>query len=656
MKCRGRGGSRGEQFGVGVILQGQQLAPGAAGQPAAGLLSILDGRARGAGQRGIGPAVRRPHATDHRPQAVHGAAERGRPGRRQREAGARGGLRVEHEAPGRRAPGRPGARGLPGAGALGGVGDGDFRGGRGGARRAEDGRHGRLAAGAVDDLPVGLQLFMVSVDQVPLLAFQELALLNQHPRHFLDLVLAGLQEGADELIAVLLEGLLDGEVLRDPLLDGRRKLLELGVDLHLLGLEVHQVLLVSGELRVAAFLGKLNLEFNAADLAVELVDSLLTPHHRILDRMPEPSEHIQIAPVLIERQIVGLLGTGGRVLEDSCSGVIQIVGPVLQQLLTPNGGVLDGHQPVEVLAEDLHAELGPRLLPHHVLLFAEPRLQLFAFLFVEVVQFSEGVGDGDPEFTLSRLVLAHAPLQVLRVASKLQGLRLDAALRLVPQVPCVRHVVLEPGGEIVVLVGGLLQLDLRHFNGGVHVLVEVFAGMLLHCRQALPQLFNVLFLRQNFGVLRHLNGAPLLVLRGRGHVCFEGLDPFGEHRQLPIAVRQEVFDLLHLDFMILHQSRKVCQNINASIGARTHSLEAFREFLDVLLPLLIVFDPEQLFDVPRNVVLGNVMCGRITRVFNFTFEGQFLLFDLQLSEARDGIFQWLRPLVRRREAIHEVWG
>eukprot|EP00670_Eutreptiella_braarudii_P027281 CAMPEP_0174380612 /NCGR_PEP_ID=MMETSP0811_2-20130205/123490_1 /TAXON_ID=73025 ORGANISM="Eutreptiella gymnastica-like, Strain CCMP1594" /NCGR_SAMPLE_ID=MMETSP0811_2 /ASSEMBLY_ACC=CAM_ASM_000667 /LENGTH=35 /DNA_ID= /DNA_START= /DNA_END= /DNA_ORIENTATION= len=35
MKCRGRGGSRGEQFGVGVILQGQQLAPGAAGQPAA---------------------------------------------------------------------------------------------------------------------------------------------------------------------------------------------------------------------------------------------------------------------------------------------------------------------------------------------------------------------------------------------------------------------------------------------------------------------------------------------------------------------------------------------------------------------------------------------------------------------------------------------
>ena len=34
------------------------------------------------------------------------------------------------------------------------------------------------------------------------------------------------------------------------------------------------------------------------------------------------------------------------------------------------------------------------------------------------------------------------------------------------------------------------------------------------------------------------------------------------------------------------------------------------------------------------------MCGRITRVFNFTFEGQFLLFDLQLSEARDGIFQW----------------
>ena len=57
---------------------------------------------------------------------------------------------------------------------------------------------------------------------------------------------------------------------------------------------------------------------------------------------------------------------------------------------------------------------------------------------------------------------------------------------------------------------------------------------------------NVLFLRQNFGVLRHLNGAPLLVLRGRGHVCFEGLDPFGEHRQLPIAVRQEVFDLLHL--------------------------------------------------------------------------------------------------------------
>ena len=30
---------------------------------------------------------------------------------------------------------------------------------------------------------------------------------------------------------------------------------------------------VPGELRVAAFLGKLNLEFNAADLAVELVDS-----------------------------------------------------------------------------------------------------------------------------------------------------------------------------------------------------------------------------------------------------------------------------------------------------------------------------------------------------------------------------------------------
>ena len=34
------------------------------------------------------------------------------------------------------------------------------------------------------------------------------------------------------------------------------------------------------------------------------------------------------------------------------------------------------------------------------------------------------------------------------------------------------------------------------------------------------------------------------------------------------------------------------------------------------------------------------MRGRITRVFDFTFEGQFLLVDLQLSEARDGIFQW----------------
>ena len=43
-----------------------------------------------------------------------------------------------------------------------------------------------------------------------------------------------------------------------------------------------------------------------------------------------------------------------------------------------------------------------------------------------------------------RLVFAHAPLQVLRVAGKLQGPRLDAALRLVLQVPCVRQVMLEP--------------------------------------------------------------------------------------------------------------------------------------------------------------------------------------------------------------------